>query len=160
MIAINKWDLQKEKQKQSKVLLEKFYRLLPQLKGAPLIPISAKTGAGLDKLHKAVIKAYEVWNIRITTARLNNWLEEMIEAHPPPAPSGRRIRLRYMTQAKTRPPTFVIFCSRAKELPESYKRYLVNGLRVYFEMPGTPIRLIVKSSENPYQEKAKKRKLG
>ena len=84
----------------------------------------------------------------------------MIEAHPPPAPSGRRIRLRYMTQAKTRPPTFVIFCSRAKELPESYKRYLVNGLRVYFEMPGTPIRLIVKSSENPYQEKAKKRKLG
>tara|TARA_Y100000739_G_scaffold123395_1_gene106188 strand:+ start:42 stop:956 length:915 start_codon:yes stop_codon:yes gene_type:complete len=160
VIAINKWDLQKEKQKQSKVLLEKFYRLLPQLKGAPLIPISAKTGAGLDKLHKAVIKAYEVWNIRITTARLNNWLEEMIEAHPPPAPSGRRIRLRYMTQAKTRPPTFVIFCSRAKELPESYKRYLVNGLRVYFEMPGTPIRLIVKSSENPYQEKAKKRKLG
>jgi len=160
VVAINKWDLQRQKQEQAKILLEKFYRLLPQLKGAPLIPISAKTGTGLDNLHKAVVKAYEVWNIRISTARLNRWLDEMIEAHPPPAPSGKRIKLRYVTQAKTRPPTFVIFCSRAKELPESYKRYLVNGLRVYFNMPGTPIRLIVRSPENPYEEKAKKRKLG
>ena len=125
-----------------------------------MIPISAKTGTGLDSLHKAVIKAYEVWNIRISTARLNRWLDEMVEVHPQPAPSGRRIKLRYVTQAITRPPTFVVFCSRAKELPESYKRYLVNGLRVYFKMPGTPIRLIVRSSENPYEEKAKKRKLG
>ena len=160
VVAINKWDLQKEKEKQFKVLLEKFYRLLPQLKGAPLIAVSAKNGMGLDKLHQAVIKAYEIWNIRISTARLNRWLEEMIEMHPPPAPSGRRIKLRYVTQAKTRPPTFVIFCSRAKELPDSYKRYLVNGLRIYFEIPGTPIRLIVKASNNPYEEKAKKRKLG
>jgi len=160
VVAINKWDLQRQKQEQAKILIEKFYRLLPQLKGALLIPISAKNGTGLDKLHKAIIKAYEVWNIRISTARLNRWLSEMIEAHPPPAPSGRRIKLRYATQAKTRPPTFVVFCSRAKELPESYKRYLVNGLRVYFNMPGTPIRLIVKSNENPYEEKAKKRKLG
>ena len=160
VVAINKWDLQKEKQKQSKILLEEFYRLLPQLKGAPLVAVSAKTGAGLDRLHDAIIKAYGVWNIRIPTARLNRWLDEIVEAHPPPAPGGRRIRLRYMTQAKTRPPTFIVFCSRAAELPASYRRYLVNGLRTYFDMPGTPIRLIIKSGENPYAEKAKKRKLG
>jgi GTP-binding protein len=160
VVAINKWDLQKEKQKQSKFLLEEFYRLLPQLKGAPLVAVSAKTGAGLDRLHDAIIKAYGVWNIRIPTARLNRWLDEIVEAHPPPAPGGRRIRLRYMTQAKTRPPTFIVFCSRAAELPASYRRYLVNGLRTYFDMPGTPIRLIIKSGENPYAEKAKKRKLG
>ena len=160
VVAVNKWDLQKQKQKQSKILLEEFYRLLPQLKGAPLVYVSAKTGAGLDRLYEAIIKAYGVWNIRIPTARLNRWLDEIVEAHPPPAPGGRRIRLRYMTQAKTRPPTFIVFCSRAAELPESYRRYLVNGLRTYFDMPGTPIRLIIKSGENPYAEKAKKRKLG
>ena len=160
VVAVNKWDLQKEKQKQSKILLEEFYRLLPQLKGAPLVYVSAKTGAGLDRLYEAIIKAYGVWNIRIPTARLNRWLDEIVEAHPPPAPGGRRIRLRYMTQAKTRPPTFIVFCSRAAELPASYRRYLVNGLRTYFDMPGTPIRLIIKSGENPYAEKAKKRKLG
>jgi len=160
VVAINKWDLEKQKQKQTKVLLEKFYRLLPQLKGAPLISVSAKTGAGLSRLYDAIIKAYTVWNIRVPTARLNRWLDEIVSAHPPPAPGGRRIRLRYMTQAKTRPPTFVIFCSRANELPASYSRYLVNGLRIYFDLPGTPIRLIIKSGENPYAEKAKKRKLG
>ena len=160
VVAINKWDLEKQKQKQTKVLLEKFYRLLPQLKGAPLISVSAKTGAGLNRLYDAIIKAYTVWNIRVPTARLNRWLDEIVSAHPPPAPGGRRIRLRYMTQAKTRPPTFVIFCSRANELPASYSRYLVNGLRIYFDLPGTPIRLIIKSGENPYAEKAKKRKLG
>ena len=160
VVAVNKWDLQKQKQKQSKILLEEFYRLLPQLKGAPLVYVSAKTGAGLDRLYEAIIKAYGVWNIRIPTARLNRWLDEIVEAHPPPAPGGRRIRLRYMTQAKTRPPTFIVFCSRAAELPASYRRYLVNGLRTYFDMPGTPIRLIIKSGENPYAEKAKKRKLG
>ena len=160
VVAVNKWDLQKEKQKQSKILLEEFYRLLPQLKGAPLVYVSAKTGAGLDRLYEAIIKANGVWNIRIPTARLSRWLDEIVEAHPPPAPGGRRIRLRYMTQAKTRPPTFIVFCSRAAELPASYRRYLVNGLRTYFDMPGTPIRLIIKSGENPYAEKAKKRKLG
>ncbi|MBT0957160.1 ribosome biogenesis GTPase Der [Alphaproteobacteria bacterium KMM 3653] len=157
IVAVNKWDLEREKQSKLKDLKESFERLLPQLRGAPLITVSAKTGKGLDRLHAAILKANEVWNRRIPTARLNEWLAEMIEMHPPPAPGGRRIKLRYMTQAKTRPPGFVVMCSHADKLADSYKRYLVNGLRESFDMPGTPIRLHFRSQAdaNPYKNKKK-----
>src|SRR5690606_17888673 len=132
---------------------EMFERLLPQLRGAPLITVSGKTGRGLDRLHDAIIRAHDTWNRRVPTARLNTWLGAMTEAHPPPAPGGHRIKLRYITQAKTRPPGFVVKCSRPDELPESYKRYLVNGLREHFDMPGTPIRLYFRGQgdENPWK---------
>ncbi|MBY6153301.1 ribosome biogenesis GTPase Der [Vannielia litorea] len=157
VVAVNKWDLEPEKQAKLKGLRVAFEKLLPQLKGAPLVTVSAKTGRGLDRLQQAVVKAHEVWNRRVTTAKLNDWLISMLEQHPPPAPGGRRIRLRYMTQAKTRPPGFVVMCSHPDKLPESYKRYLVNGLREDFDMPGTPIRLYFRGQgdANPYKNKTK-----
>ncbi|MEJ2022036.1 MAG: ribosome biogenesis GTPase Der [Maritimibacter sp.] len=157
VVAVNKWDAELHKQEKLKELREAFERLLPQLRGAPLVTISAKTGKGLDRLEAAVLRAQEVWNRRISTARLNRWLEDMVASHPPPAPGGRRIRLRYMTQAKTRPPAFVVMCSFPEKLPESYSRYLVNGLRDDFDMPGTPIRLYMRSQadKNPYKDKKK-----
>ncbi|MEL7106220.1 MAG: ribosome biogenesis GTPase Der [Pseudomonadota bacterium] len=157
VIAVNKWDLEDEKGEKLKELKEEFERLLPQLRGAPLVTVSAKTGRGLDRLRGAVLKAHEVWNRRVTTAELNRWLEGMLEAHPPPALGGRRIKLRYATQAKTRPPGFVVMASYPDKVPESYARYLVNGLRQDFDMPGTPIRLHFKGQgdKNPYKNKTK-----
>ncbi|MEM6310937.1 MAG: ribosome biogenesis GTPase Der [Pseudomonadota bacterium] len=159
VIAVNKWDIEDEKQAKLKELKEAFNRLLPQLRGAPLITVSARTGRGLDRLHDAVLRAHDVWNRRVPTAALNRWLGDMIEAHPPPAPQGRRIKLRYMTQAKTRPPGFVVMCSHPDKVPESYSRYLVNGLREDFDMPGTPIRLTMRGqgNDNPYKGKREKR---
>ncbi|RID93583.1 ribosome biogenesis GTPase Der [Gemmobacter lutimaris] len=155
VVAVNKWDLEGEKQEKLAELKEMFERLLPQLRGAPLITVSAKTGRGLDRLHDAILKAHDVWNRRITTARLNSWLGAMTEAHPPPAPGGKRIKLRYMTQVKTRPPGFVVMCSHPDLMPESYRRYLVNGLRDHFDMPGTPIRVTFRGQgdKNPYRDK-------
>lgn len=158
VVAINKWDLAKDRAKTLKALRESFDNLLPQLRGAPVVPVSALTGEGLDKLREAVIKAREIWNTRVATAKLNRWLADMTEAHPPPAPGGRRIRLRYMTQAKARPPTFVIFSQRAHELPESYTRFLVGGLRRDFGLEGTPIRVQWREGENPYDDKPKGRR--
>ena len=157
VLAVNKWDIEPNKQKKLKDLRESFERLLPQLRGAPLVTVSAKTGRGLNRLQEAVMKAHEVWNRRVSTSQLNRWLIDMVEAHPPPAPAGRRIKLRYMTQAKTRPPGFVVMCSMPEKLPESYSRYLVNGLRDSFDMPGTPIRLWMRSQAeaNPYKNKKK-----
>ncbi|MFK5996614.1 MAG: ribosome biogenesis GTPase Der [Rhodobacterales bacterium] len=159
VVAVNKWDIETEKQEKLRDLREKFTRLLPQLRGAPLVTVSAKTGRGLDRLHKAIITAHETWNRRVSTSKLNRWLEGMLEMHPPPAPGGRRIRIRYMTQVKTRPPTFVAMCSHADLLPTSYERYLVNGLREGFDMPGTPIRLFIRSQsdKNPYRDKKEKK---
>ena len=153
VVAVNKWDLEGEKQEKLAELKEMFNRLLPQLHGAPLITVSGKTGRGLDRLHDAILKVHAVWNRRIPTARLNTWLGAMVEAHPPPAPGGRRIKLRYMTQVKTRPPGFIVMCSQADEMPDSYKRYLVNGLREHFDLPGTPIRLTFRSQgdRNPFK---------
>ena len=157
VLAVNKWDIEPEKQAKLRDLRESFERLLPQLRGAPLVTVSAKTGKGLDRLHDAIIKAYEVWNRRIPTAALNRWLIGMLEQHPPPAPQGRRIKLRYMTQAKSRPPGFVVMCSHPDKMPASYSRYLVNGLRTDFDMPGTPIRLFLRSQseKNPYKGRKK-----
>ena len=158
VVAANKWDLEDDKSHKLNELRQSFERLLPQLKGAPLVTVSAKTGKGLDRLHNAILKAHEVWNRRVSTARLNRWLSAMTESHPPPAPGGRRIKLRYMTQVKTRPPAFIVKATHTDKLPESYERYLINGLRQDFDMPGTPIRLFFRDQggDNPYKEKAKK----
>lgn len=157
VIAVNKWDAEEHKNEKLKELKEEFARLLPQLRGAPLVTVSAKTGRGMERLREAVMTAHTIWNRRIGTAALNRWLTEMLEAHPPPAPGGRRIKLRYMTQAKTRPPGFVVMCSYPDKLNASYKRYLVNGLRDDFDMPGTPIRLTFRGQgdKNPYKDKKK-----
>ncbi|SNR23102.1 ribosome biogenesis GTPase Der [Paracoccus sediminis] len=158
VVAANKWDLEDDKPHKLNELRASFEKLLPQLKGAPLVTVSARTGKGLDRLHAAVLKAHEVWNRRIPTARLNQWLGAMTESHPPPAPGGRRIRLRYMTQIKTRPPAFIVKATHTDKLPDSYQRYLVNGLRADFDMPGTPIRLFFRDQggDNPFKEKANK----
>jgi GTPase len=157
VIAVNKWDIEEDRQEKLKALLMAFERNLPQLRGAPLVTVSAKTGRGLDRLQAAIVRAHAVWNRRVSTARLNQWLAAMTEAHPPPAPGGRRIKLRYITQAKTRPPGFVIKCSNPEDLPESYSRYLVNGLREHFDMPGTPIRIFMRDQArtNPYKDRKK-----
>ncbi|TSJ62083.1 ribosome biogenesis GTPase Der [Starkeya sp. 3C] len=126
---------------------------LPQLRGAPVVLVSGLTGEGLDRLVRAVGQAHEVWNRRVATNPLNRWLGEVTSEHPPPAVSGRRIKLRYITQPKARPPSFVLFCSRADALPESYVRYLVNNLRQSFDLPGVPIRLTLREKDNPYAEK-------
>ena len=158
VIAANKWDMEEDKAEKLKELRASFERLLPQLKGAPMVTVSAKTGKGLDRLHNAIMKAYKVWNARVSTSKLNRWLDAMTEAHPPPAPGGRRIRLRYMTQVKTRPPAFVVKATHTDKIPESYHRYLINGLRQDFDMPGTPIRIFFRDQgvTNPYRQKAQK----
>ena len=157
VVAINKWDAEEHKQDKLRELKEAFERLLPQLRGAPLITVSAKTGRGLDRLHAAILRAYDVWNRRVPTAALNRWLTGMLEQHPPPAPQGKRIKMRYMTQAKTRPPGFVVMCSHPDKVPDAYSRYLVNGLRQDFDMPGSPIRLTMRGQgdKNPYKGKKK-----
>lgn len=158
VIAVNKWDTETDKQDKLKELREAFERLLPQLRGAPLVTVSAKTGKGLDRLHGAIMRAHEIWNRRVTTAQLNRWLVGMLEQHPPPAPQGKRIKMRYATQVKTRPPAFVIMTSHPDKVPESYSRYLVNGLRADFDMPGTPIRLTLRDQgdKNPYKGRKSK----
>jgi GTP-binding protein len=157
VVAVNKWDVEDEKQEKLRDLKESFERLLPQLRGAPLITVSAKTGRGLDRLHDAILRAHDIWNRRVPTAALNRWLTSMLEQHPPPAPQGKRIKLRYMTQAKTRPPGFVVMCSHPDKMPDAYSRYLVNGLRQDFDMPGTPIRLTMRGQgdKNPYKGRKK-----
>ena len=157
VVAVNKWDIEPKKQAKLSDLKEAFERLLPQLRGAPLVTVSAKTGRGMERLREAVMRAHEVWNRRVPTAHLNRWLTAMLEQHPPPAPSGRRIKLRYMTQAKSRPPGFVVMCSQPDKMPESYSRYLINGLREDLDMPGTPIRLHMRGQgdKNPYKDKKK-----
>ena len=157
VVAVNKWDIEKNKQEKLRNMREAFQRLLPELRGAPLVTVSAKNGSGLERLNSEIIKAHKVWNKRIVTSPLNIWLSEMTAAHPPPAPNGKRIKLRYITQAKSRPPGFVVMCSNPSKLPTSYSRYLVNGLREAFDLPGTPIRLTMRSQadKNPYKNRKK-----
>jgi GTP-binding protein len=150
VIAVNKWDLVRAPQARLAELRETCERLLPQIKGVAFVPVSALTGKGVDNLIDAVLAADALWNRRLPTHALNQWLREAVEAHSPPAVSGRRIKLRYVTQSNARPPTFVLFCSRPKALPDSYVRYLVNSLRETFDLPGVPIRLHLRKGENPY----------
>ena len=158
VIGMNKWDLVESQPGAMKKLREETDHWLPQLKGVPVVAVSGMTGAGLDRLMQAVIDAHEVWNRRASTSALNRWLEGVTSAHPPPAVSGRRIRLDYVTQAKSRPPTFVLFASRADKVPDQYKRYLVNSLRETFDLPGTPVRLTLREKANPYAHKKKKQR--
>ena len=157
VVAVNKWDIEKNKQEKLRNMREAFQRLLPELRGAPLVTVSAKNGSGLERLNSEIMKAHKVWNKRIVTSPLNIWLSEMTAAHPPPAPNGKRIKLRYITQAKSRPPGFVVMCSNPSKLPTSYSRYLVNGLREAFDLPGTPIRLTMRSQadKNPFKNRKK-----
>jgi GTP-binding protein len=157
VIALTKWDLVAERQARLAALRADAQRLLPQLAGAPLVPVSGVTGEGIDRLVKAVLAAHATWNKRVPTARLNRWLGVMVERHPPPAVSGRAIKLRYLTQLKARPPTFVAFCSRPEKLPDAYRRYLVNGLRADFGLPGVPVRLLLRKGENPFEGKSRRR---
>jgi len=159
VVAVNKWDLEADRQEKLAQLQEAFERLLPQLKGAPLVTVSGLTGRGLERLHDAILSAWTVWNRRVPTAQLNRWLQGMTEAHPPPAPGGRRLKLRYMTQVKTRPPAFVVMASQPDAFPDSYRRYLVNGLRAAFGLDGTPIRLTLRDQgdKNPFKDKKKAR---
>jgi GTPase len=150
VIALNKCDLVRDRERRLAGFRETCQRLLPQIKGVSLVPVSAMTGQGLDKLMRAILAADEMWNRRLPTRALNQWLQDAVEAHPPPAVSGRRIKLRYITQANARPPTFVLFCSRPKALPDSYSRYLVNALRESFGMQGVPIRLNLRKGDNPF----------
>ena len=158
VIAFNKWDLIENPQETLAELREKTARLLPQVRGVQAITVSAETGRGLDKLMDAVVKTHEVWNRRISTGRLNRWLEGVVAQHPPPAVAGRRLRIKYITQVKARPPGFLLSCTRPEAVPESYIRYLVNGLREAFDLPGVPIRVAVRASDNPYAGKAKARR--
>jgi GTP-binding protein len=157
VIGISKWDLKERKPGSIGKLQEQADERLPQVKGVPVIGVSGLTGDGVDRLMEAIVDIHEVWNKRVTTNELNKWLEDVISAHPPPAVSGRRIRLNYITQAKARPPTFVLFCARADAVPAAYTRYLVNALRENFDMPGTPIRLALREKANPFADRKKKR---
>jgi GTPase len=150
VIGLNKWDLIEKEPGALSRLRTHIDRLLPQIKGVPIIALSARNGDGVDRLMAAAMDAHAVWNRRVPTAALNRFLTQAVAAHPPPAVKGRRIRLDYMTQPKSRPPTFVLFSSRASSLPETYRRYLVNGLREGFALPGTPIRLTLRAKANPY----------
>ena len=157
VIAVNKWDLKDRAPGDISKLREKAREKLMQLPDVPLVAVSALTGEGLDRLMQEIINAYAVWNKRIATSALNRWFEDAISAHPPPAVSGRRLKLNYITQAKARPPSFVVFCTRADAVPEAYKRYLINSMRQAFEMPGTPVRLILREKANPYEGKARRK---
>ncbi len=157
VIAFSKWDLIDHPQARLAELREMTERLLPQVRGIQAVPVSAETGRGLDRLMTSVVKTHEIWNRRVPTGRLNRWLEGILAHHPPPAVAGRRLKIKYVTQAKTRPPGFVVSCSRPDAMPQSYVRYLVNNLREAFDMPGVPIRVALRTSENPYASRARKR---
>ena len=152
LFAVTKWDLVPDKKSWREAIEDRIGTYLPQVKGAPIVYLSGKTGKGLDRLMPAVAQLRKDWSVKVKTRDLNDWLHEMTERHPPPAINGRRIKPRYMSQTKARPPTFVLMASRAEKMPESYKRYLVNGLREAFDLKGTPIRLHVRSGKNPYAE--------
>jgi GTPase len=156
VIAVNKWDLVTAESGAMGRLRSAVDRLLPQIKGVGIAVLSAKTGQGLERLMQAVVDAHAVWNRRVPTAALNRFLAAATSENPPPALRGRRLRLDYMTQPKSRPPTFVLFGSRTSTLPDAYRRYLVNGLRERFDLPGTPIRLTLRTKSNPYASRKRR----
>ena len=150
VVAATKWDAVSEGAAVLRRLRERASVSLPQLSGLAIVPVSGRTGFGLDPMMRAVRAAEEVWNRRVSTSDLNRWLASVQERHPPPLVHGRRLRLRYVTQVNTRPPSFALFASKPGELPASYRRYLVNALRQDFNLPGTPIRMMLRKSKNPY----------
>jgi GTPase len=156
VIAVNKWDLMAAKPAEISALQSEVDHLLPQVRGVPVIAVSGLMGEGIDRLMSAIEQAYAVWNKRVATAALNRWFEQAVDANPPPAVSGRRLKLNYITQTKARPPSFVVFCSRADAVPQSYLRYLTNSLREVFELPGTPVRITLREKANPFAHKRRR----
>jgi GTP-binding protein len=154
ILVLNKWDAVEDRNKTRKAISDRLEFSMTQMRGIPVITLSAATGAGLEKFLPAVRAASAIWNTRVATGELNRWFEKALERHPPPMVSGRRLKLRYITQAKARPPTFLVFGTRAEQMPEDYHRYLVNSLREHFELPGTPIRLLGRGTTNPYVDQA------
>jgi len=154
VFVLAKWDLVEDPQARLKSFVEHAATMLPQVRGAPVVALSAETGRGVDRLMPALFKTHTDWSTKIKTRDLNDWLQIAIERHPPPAVNGRRVRPKYMAQTKARPPTFVLFASRADQLPDSYRRYLINSMRESFDLPGVPMRLTVKANKNPFAEEA------
>jgi GTP-binding protein len=152
VLVLTKWDAVANRTVTKRAIADRLETSLAQSKGIPVVTLSAQTGAGMDHLLTAVREVYRVWNLRVPTGELNRWFESALARHPPPLIDGRRLKLRYMTQAKARPPTFVAFGTRAEKVPEDYQRYLVNGLRQQFGMPGVPIRLQLRGTKNPYAD--------
>ena len=150
VIVLNKWDLVRNRAAARAAIQDRLETALAQVKGVPVVTCSALTGAGIDGIMPAVLAAFDTWNRRVPTAQLNRWLEEAVAHHPPPLAAGRRLRLRYITQVKARPPTFALFASKPQALPESYRRYLVNGIGAEFGLVGVPIRLLLRAGKNPY----------
>lgn len=153
VFVLAKWDQAEEAPARFKELKERALEALPQARGAPIVRVSSLTGFGMDAFMQAVATVHGDWNARIKTPDLNRWMRHAIEKHPPPAVDGRRIKPKYIAQVKARPPTFVLISSRAADMPEHYRRYLINGIREAFDMPGVPIRLILKAGKNPYADK-------
>jgi GTP-binding protein len=156
VIAVNKWDLMEKKANLVTALREDVDHLLPQVRGVPIVAVSGMMGDGIDRLMSSIEQAYLIWNRRVPTAALNRWFEQAIDTNPPPAVSGRRLKLNYVTQTKARPPSFVVFCSRADAVPQSYLRYLVNSLRQFFDLPGTPVRITLREKANPFAHKRRR----
>ena len=152
VIALNKYDLLENRQEVMKDIAHKLEHTLPQIKGIPVVPVSALTGRGIEKLMPQIFATYKLWNRRISTAKLNKWLAQTLTYHPAPSVKGRRTKMRYMTQVKTRPPTFAIFTNRPSDVADSYTRYLLNELRWDFDMPGVPIRIMLRKGDNPYKK--------
>ena len=156
VIAVNKWDLTGNKPGQISALRAEADHWLPQIAGVPIVAVSGLMGEGIDRLMQAIVDAYAIWNKRVATSALNRWFEQAISANPPPAVSGRRLKLNYITQTKARPPSFVLFCSRADAVPQAYLRYLTNSLREGFDLPGTPVRITLREKQNPFAHKRKR----
>jgi len=156
VLVLNKWDAVEDRNATRKLISDRLETSLTQMKGIPVVTLSALTGAGVERLLPVVRRAHEIWNKRVTTGELNRWFETALERHPPPLVDGRRLKLRYVTQAKARPPTFLAFGTRAERIPEDYSRYLVNSLRETFDLPGTPIRLQLRGTKNPFAEEGRR----
>ena len=156
VIAVNKWDLMSDKPGGISALRIEADHWLAQVKGVPIVAVSGLMGEGIDRLMTAIEQAYVVWNKRVSTSALNRWFEQAVAANPPPAVSGRRLKLNYITQTKARPPSFVLFCSRADAVPQSYLRYLINSMREVFDLPGVPIRITLREKANPFAHKRKR----
>ncbi|MGJ4996730.1 ribosome biogenesis GTPase Der [Bradyrhizobium sp. HKCCYLS3077] len=156
VLAVNKWDLMEAQPGQISMLRRDADHWLPQVAGVPIVAVSGLMGEGIDRLMQAIVEAYAVWNRRVPTSALNRWFEGAIANNPPPAVSGRRLKLNYITQTKARPPSFVLFCSRADAIPQSYLRYLTNSMRETFELPGTPVRITLREKANPFAHKRKR----
>jgi GTP-binding protein len=153
VIALTKWDAVEDRGGARQAVIDRISISLSQMKGITIIPISAETGEGINKLFAAIRATYEKWNLRIPTGALNRWFETALERFPPPLIEGRRLKLRYITQVKARPPSFALFGTRAEQVPDTYVRYLVNNLREEFDMPGVPIRIMLRGTDNPYADK-------